>query len=385
MSDGSEQSRRSESRKQSAPHTVLYTGRPLVSVIALRVQYSGSALDRLEPTEVQTGYELLWNAFLHFAKARNALVLPPHGEEFVALFGIPEELPDHAFRALHTSMQLAAWLGEWRTRFVETGNEIPHFSLGLHSGETVAVRIPGAEDMEPPWAVAGETLRQATLVAALGKSGQVLVTEAFLHELSRAFPAGWESRQERIEEPAAAGELSWELADFEPLPEHLERAAFSYNDRSGESEVEVCRFVYLYAVKTKRSLISFPVLSASFPGVISDSATAELRVEESESNLPIRRLGKYRVLAAIGAGGMGSVWLASDALGNRFALKTLRGAEGMLTDSDRERLMREANIMSRLQHRNICKLYEAGEYEGIFYLVMEYIEGGHSCGFAAHG
>src|SRR5258708_31562542 len=76
----------------------------------------------------------------------------------------------------------------------------------------------------------------------------------------------------------------------------------------------------------------------------------------------------YRILSPLGSGGMGDVYLAQDQrLGRRVALKLPKGAGGGL--------LREAQLAARLDHPNICQVYEAGEHHGRPYIAMQYVEG----------
>ena len=88
------------------------------------------------------------------------------------------------------------------------------------------------------------------------------------------------------------------------------------------------------------------------------------------------QVGSYRLIAEIGRGGMGTVWLAerSDGLMNRrVALKLPRIVWG---DSFAERLGRERNILSTLEHEHIARLYDAGiDAQGRPFLAMEHVEG----------
>jgi eukaryotic-like serine/threonine-protein kinase len=85
--------------------------------------------------------------------------------------------------------------------------------------------------------------------------------------------------------------------------------------------------------------------------------------------------GRYRVLAKIGGGGMADVWLAEDAhLQRRIALKVLHRRFAQ----DREfvmRFQREAESAAGLQHPNIVSVFDRGDYEGTYYIAMQYIEG----------
>ena len=88
-----------------------------------------------------------------------------------------------------------------------------------------------------------------------------------------------------------------------------------------------------------------------------------------------RRLGPYEILAPLGAGGMGEVYRARDTrLGRTVAIKALP-AEFSTNVERRQRLEREARIISRLNHPHICALYDIGHQDGVDYLVLEYLEG----------
>jgi eukaryotic-like serine/threonine-protein kinase len=85
--------------------------------------------------------------------------------------------------------------------------------------------------------------------------------------------------------------------------------------------------------------------------------------------------GRYRVVSRLGAGGMADVFLAEDQqLGRKVALKLLhrRFAE----DPDFvERFRREAHAAAGLQHPNVVGIYDRGEYDGTYYIAMEYLPG----------
>ncbi|MGH9795573.1 MAG: alpha/beta fold hydrolase [Candidatus Acidiferrales bacterium] len=87
------------------------------------------------------------------------------------------------------------------------------------------------------------------------------------------------------------------------------------------------------------------------------------------------RLAHYRVIAALGAGGMGVVYRARDTkLEREVALKVLPDAL-MSNSTARARLVREAKTASALNHPNICHIYEVGEADGHSYIAMEHVGG----------
>ena len=84
---------------------------------------------------------------------------------------------------------------------------------------------------------------------------------------------------------------------------------------------------------------------------------------------------RYEILKLIGEGGMANVYLARDTiLDRKVAVKILRGD---LADDEKfvRRVQREAISASSLSHTNIVEIYDVGEDDGNFYIVMEYIEG----------
>lgn len=84
---------------------------------------------------------------------------------------------------------------------------------------------------------------------------------------------------------------------------------------------------------------------------------------------------RYQIIKTIGEGGMANVYLAQDTILDRYvAVKVLRGD---LADDEKfvRRFQREALSASKLVHPNIVEMYDVGEEDGSYYIVMEYING----------
>ncbi len=84
---------------------------------------------------------------------------------------------------------------------------------------------------------------------------------------------------------------------------------------------------------------------------------------------------RYEILRSIGEGGMANVYLGHDKILDRnVAIKILRGD---LSNDEKfvRRFQREALSASSLAHPNIVEMYDVGEDDGLYYIVMEYIEG----------
>src|SRR2546421_10244717 len=85
--------------------------------------------------------------------------------------------------------------------------------------------------------------------------------------------------------------------------------------------------------------------------------------------------GRYRVIARIGSGGMADVYLAEDSLlGREVAVKVLH--HHFAEDQEFvERFKREASAAAGLSHPNIVGVFDRGEWNGTWYIAMEYVAG----------
>ena len=87
------------------------------------------------------------------------------------------------------------------------------------------------------------------------------------------------------------------------------------------------------------------------------------------------KLGRYEIVSAIGAGGMGEVYRARDLeLGREVAIKILTEKIGL--DPDRlRRFQQEARITASTNHPNILAVYDVGTCDGTPFIVSELLEG----------
>ncbi len=93
---------------------------------------------------------------------------------------------------------------------------------------------------------------------------------------------------------------------------------------------------------------------------------------------PGRRLGRYELVAPVGRGGMGVVWVArlegARGFSKLFAVKTMFPA--LSADPRFEQMfLTEASLASAVRHPNVCEVIELGESDGLLYLVMEWVDG----------
>src|SRR5213593_2174700 len=87
------------------------------------------------------------------------------------------------------------------------------------------------------------------------------------------------------------------------------------------------------------------------------------------------KLGNYRILEKIGAGGQGTVYKATDTkLGRAVVIKVLP-PELTVKEANLKRFEREARLASSLDHPNICTIFDLNEIEGVNFIAMQFVDG----------
>jgi len=88
-----------------------------------------------------------------------------------------------------------------------------------------------------------------------------------------------------------------------------------------------------------------------------------------------KTIGHIRIVDHLGQGGMGEVYAGyDDALERKVAVKAI-GARSRLNAESKARFLREARVLSQLDHPNICRIYDYIDGEETDFLVLEFIEG----------
>src|SRR2546423_5987171 len=161
---------------------------------------------------------------------------------------------------------------------------------------------------------------------------------------------------------------------------HIEEVLQSALDRAPEERTafldEACAGNHTLRREVESLLTAYEQSDGFMEDHVSQVA-AELMADEQEGSARVGELvGSYKILAPLGAGGMGDVYLAQDMrLGRKVALKTLPSDfsrdEGRL-----RRFEQEARLASNLTHPNICVIHEVNETEDDrHFIVMEYVDG----------
>lgn len=100
-------------------------------------------------------------------------------------------------------------------------------------------------------------------------------------------------------------------------------------------------------------------------------------MDDSAGTAGLLVAGRYRLLRTLGRGGMGVVHEAEDTrLGRRVAVKILTAVEGLAEDDEaRDRFLREAQALARIDHPGVVTLLDVGVADGTPYLVMQVLDG----------
>ena len=141
-----------------------------------------------------------------------------------------------------------------------------------------------------------------------------------------------------------------------------ERAAFIRSRCNGDESL---------AMEIEALLVVQDEAGDLFEGLASSPTT-----EERDVQLPAPlKISHYQITGTLGRGGMGVVYKAVDQkLRRTVAIKSLP-PESVGEERLRKRLLSEARAASRLNHPNICTIYEVDEADGILFIAMEYVEG----------
>jgi serine/threonine-protein kinase len=186
-----------------------------------------------------------------------------------------------------------------------------------------------------------------------GRLDREEVEAAFLDEAKGQFRFMWDHMDENqrrcIRDFISKGSVEKEQ---EHIYEDLKRAGYFIEDERGPRI-----FSYLF-----ESVISRP---------------RKVQIADAQTPLiePQGHIGRFQIVRALGAGGMGEVFEAYDTQLHRTVAIKVLAPKYVEDETIRERFLREARMTSKLNHPNIAIVYEIGQAAGTPYIVMEYVEG----------
>ncbi|MEI6032833.1 MAG: protein kinase [Verrucomicrobiae bacterium] len=345
--------------------------RRFLTVMMSRLDGASDLADRLPVGQARIAMNVFFEEAADAVLANGGAVVPMAVDEVLGIQGAPRHFADHALRALRSACAQGGRFSELRTAFHEEGKELPPVQCGIWSGEVFVGTFGTSSTMR--YSAAGKAVEMASRLARLARSGEILLSEPTLQSLRENLPPGWQAVQTASETPPNLSDFQWSGDQVVPLPEELQQVVWLLGPGVGE-DASAAEFSleYLWALAPAADGEAVPVLRAFRPSADGDSL--QLQNDNVVKKSLDQFLGKYRLVSEIGFGGMGKVWKGIDRLGNTVAIKVLHGQDAT-SDTLLKRFRREAEIMARLPHRNICRIFEMSEFEGLQFIVMEFVEG----------
>lgn len=195
----------------------------------------------------------------------------------------------------------------------------------------------------------------------------MLSEEEEAHLLQRALDKGWLSRSELPDGRASASSAPARLGvRLDALVEAgvLSEEAISELLREAASASTV--------QPASAALGVAPTLPPPPSGGLSESAIPPVPRDEHAFVSPVPGWERYELLSLLGRGGMGTVYKARDLPLDRFVAVKFLHAE---YESAVRRFQQEARAQARIDHENVCKVYEVGVVSGKPYIAMELVNG----------
>lgn len=292
------------------------------------------------------------------------------GGSILGIYGAPRYFADHPLRAIRSACEQMAKMSRIHGEFLRQGKELPPCSCGLWTGDTLVGSVGNSYSQH--YTALGKPVELARRLSDLARPGETILPEHTLTHILRVLPPGWQHvRAENSAEPDLS-DFQWVGDEVAPLPENLKRIVYLVGpDVQNNTANAEYYFDYLWSFRVPGRDQTVPILRVVRPQEVGDSL--ELR-DDNVISQSVQTVGKYKLIEVVGTGGMGKVWRGSDRFGNSVAIKVLHTAESV-TEAQLKRFRREAEVMARLPHRNICRVYEMNEFEGIHYLAMEFVNG----------
>ncbi len=351
--------------------TFKYPERRNMTVSFTDIRGFTSMSESLSPEEVRTTMNAYLEEIIHAIDENHGTVDKIVGDEVMALYGAPRYYEDHALRAIKTCCDQMFNLRALQKMYARAGKIMPDCGIGINTGEMVIGNMGSSSRQD--YTALGAAVNLGARLCAVAKGSEVIISESTLYSALEVLPVDWE-----VEELKEMNKTDSEIVDAKveglfDLPDHLKSKIIKIGpmQESGQMNIQFA-FQYLYAAKVKGVREPFPVISV----LDHRKGRGELVLDETKTVAQDgeRIFGKYRLFELIGKGGMGEVYRARDAFGNHLAIKTLIAGESASGDQ-LKRFQREAEIMAKLDHRFICRIIEVGEFDGITYIAMEYIDG----------
>lgn len=360
-----------ESLNEDELRTTRHPERRYLTVSYTQLRGMSNIAERLAPMEVR----LMVNSFVEEASdavfEAGCTVGETSGDSILGIYGAPRYFADHPIRAIHAACDQMQKAANLHAGLYREGKELPPCSCGIWTGDTLVGTLGNSAWQH--YTAIGTPVELAERLCNLARPGEILVPEHTLTHLLRVLPEGWEHLRAEGENEPDLSDFQWSGDDVMPVAEHLRKIVYLVGPGVKENPDRVeFYFDYLWAFRVPGRDQTVPILRVMRPSLVGDSL--ELSNDNVVTTQIAQTLGKYKLVEVIGIGGMGKVWRGVDRFGNSVAIKVLHSTEAV-TDAQIKRFRREAEIMAKLPHRNICRVFEMNEYESIHYIAMEFVDG----------
>ncbi len=360
-----------DSLSEEELRTLRHPERRYLTVSYTQLQGLAQIADRFEPMEVKLTADCFVEEACDAVRQTGCTVGETSRDAVLGIYGAPRYYADHPLRAILAACDQIQKTAQLHTGLYGGGKDLPPCSCGIWTGDTL-VGILGTSIWRRYTAI-GTPVDLATRLCQLARPGEAVLPEHTLTHMLRTLPEGWQHIRAESEHEPDLSDMDWSREEMAPVPEHLRRVVYlvgrGVEENADRTELY---FDYRWSFRVPGRDEPTPILRVVRPALVGDSF--ELREDNVVTTQATQALGKYRLIEVIGTGGMGSVWRGVDRFGNALAIKILHPSQ-TVTASQLKRFWREAEIMARLPHRNICRVYEMNEFDGIQYLAMEFVDG----------
>jgi serine/threonine protein kinase/class 3 adenylate cyclase len=328
--------------------------------------------DRLAPMEVKLMLDSFTEEASEAIRRTGCTVGQTSQGAVLGIYGAPRYFADHPLRAILAACDQIQRTSQLHAALYRDGKELPPCSCGVWTGDALIAML--GTSMSQRYSSIGAPVDLAARLCQLARPGEALLPEHTLTHMLRKLPEGWQYIRAESEHDADLSDIDWTCNEIVPVAEHLRRVVYLVGRGVQESADRTELFFdYVWSFRAPgKADQPTPILRVVRPALVGDSF--ELSEDNVVTAQATQSFGKYKLVEVIGTGGMGTVWRGADRFGNVLAIKILQSGQ-TITDVEVKRFRREAEIMARLAHRNICRVYEMNEFEGIQYIAMEFVDG----------
>jgi adenylate cyclase len=157
-------------------HPVLKGERREVTVLFCDMRGFTALVERLPPKDVLYLLEEFYTVMIDTTLKHDGTLDKFLGDGVMAIFGAPNPVPDHAYRAIQAALDMQAGVREISARRAQEGKDLLTIGVGISAGEVVAGTVGTSQRME--YTVVGDSVNLAARLEADAKPGQILISRA---------------------------------------------------------------------------------------------------------------------------------------------------------------------------------------------------------------